>query len=151
MKQKIRLGDCYALAKHKRTTIRYFSLLAVLTSMCLYAVKQVSAQVAEPAATAVADIEQLHIGDTIPEWLWQLPLQVVNHPEGRNTVTLNDYRRQLIILDCWANWCGACLNRFPKAGELQATFKNEVQFILVNASQTKRSEEHKSELQPLIS
>src|SRR3546814_718467 len=109
--------------------------------MCLYAVKQVSAQVAEPAATAVADIEQLQIGDTIPEWLWQLPLQVVNHPEGRNTVTLNDYRGKLIILDFWATWCGACLNGFPKAGELQATFKNEVQFILVNASQTKDTPE----------
>src|SRR5690606_14182674 len=31
------------------------SLLAVLTTMCLYAVKQASAQQAEPAATAVAD------------------------------------------------------------------------------------------------
>ncbi len=58
MKQKLRLGDCYALTKHKRKqySIRYFSLLAVLTTMCLYAVKQVSAQQAEPAATAVADI-----------------------------------------------------------------------------------------------
>src|SRR5699024_5169136 len=55
MKQKLRLGDCYALTKHKRkqTAIRYLSLLAVLTSMCLYAVKQVSTQQAEPAATAV--------------------------------------------------------------------------------------------------
>ena len=58
MKQKIRLGDCYALTKHKlkHQYIPYISLLAVLTSMCLYAVKQVSAQQAEPAATAVADI-----------------------------------------------------------------------------------------------
>ncbi len=39
MKRKLRLGDCYALTKHKLTqyTIRYLSLLAVLTSMCLYA------------------------------------------------------------------------------------------------------------------
>ncbi|HWK98952.1 MAG TPA: SusC/RagA family TonB-linked outer membrane protein, partial [Parapedobacter sp.] len=39
----------------KQYTIKYLSLLAVLTSMCLYAVKQASAQQAEPAATAVAD------------------------------------------------------------------------------------------------
>ncbi|WP_262250009.1 hypothetical protein [Parapedobacter soli] len=58
MKRKLRVGDCYALTKHKRkqTTIRYISLLAVATTMCLYAVKQVSAQQAEPAATAVAFI-----------------------------------------------------------------------------------------------
>jgi len=57
MKRILRLGDCYALAKHKlkQYKTRYISLLAVLTIMCLYAVKQVSAQVAEPAATAVTD------------------------------------------------------------------------------------------------
>jgi len=66
MKQKLRLGDCYALTKHKRKqyTIRYISLLAVLTSMCLYTVKQVSAQQAEPAATAVADTTK-SVRDTI--------------------------------------------------------------------------------------
>ncbi len=39
MKQKLRLGDSYALTNHKRKqyTVRYFSLLAVVTSMCLYA------------------------------------------------------------------------------------------------------------------
>src|SRR5690606_28197650 len=39
MKQKLRLGECYALTKHKlkHHYIRYISLLAVLTSMCLYA------------------------------------------------------------------------------------------------------------------
>src|SRR5690606_10762841 len=46
MKRTLGLGDGYALTKHKRKqyTIRYLSLLAVLTSMCLYAVKQASAQ-----------------------------------------------------------------------------------------------------------
>ena len=39
--------------------------MAVLTSMCLYAVKQASAQQAKPpAATAVADIQPLQIRDT---------------------------------------------------------------------------------------
>lgn len=39
MKQKIRLGDCYTLTKHKLKCryIQYISLLAVLTTMCLYA------------------------------------------------------------------------------------------------------------------
>src|SRR5690606_1371888 len=57
MKRILRAGEGYALTNHKRKryTIRYLSLLAVLTSMCLYAVKQASAQQAEPAATAVAD------------------------------------------------------------------------------------------------
>src|SRR5690606_32564808 len=57
MKRILRVGEGSALTNHKRKryTIRYISLLAVLTSMCLYAVKQASAQQAEPAATAVVD------------------------------------------------------------------------------------------------
>src|SRR5690606_24142297 len=57
MKLFFRVGEGYAPTNHKRKqyTIKYLSLLAVLTSMCLYAVKQASAQQAEPAATAVAD------------------------------------------------------------------------------------------------
>ncbi len=112
MKRKLRIGERYALSKHKRkqTIIRYFSLLAVLTSMCLYAVKQVSAQVAEPAATAVADIKPLQIGDTIPEWLWHHPMQVVNHPAHKSTITLSEYQnRKLVILDFWSTWCSSCI------------------------------------------
>ena len=39
MKQKLCLGESYALTNHKRKpyTTRYLSLLAVVTSMCLYA------------------------------------------------------------------------------------------------------------------
>ncbi len=140
MKQKIRLGDSYALTKHKpkHHYIRYISLIAVLTSMCLYAVKQVSAQQAEPAATAVAEIKPLQIGDTIPEWLWHHPLQVVNHSPigGRGIITLNDYRGKFIILDFWATWCSACLDGFPKLDTLMAEFGNDLAVVLVNAEQT---------------
>src|SRR3546814_926779 len=132
MKQKIRLGDCYALTKHKRTTIRYFSLLAVLTTMCLYAVKQVSAQEAEPAATAVTDIKPLQVGDTIPEHLWHLPLQVVNHPEGRDTITLNDYRGKLIILDFWGRYCPACIRALPVLDSLNKHFDGAVAPIAIS-------------------
>jgi len=39
MKQLLRLGDCHALRKHrlKHLKIRYISLLAAITTMCLYA------------------------------------------------------------------------------------------------------------------
>ncbi|MEC3879753.1 SusC/RagA family TonB-linked outer membrane protein [Parapedobacter sp. 10938] len=54
MKQKLRLGDGYALTKHqlKRHYIKYISLLAVLTSMCLYA----RAQRPEPSGPVLSGI-----------------------------------------------------------------------------------------------
>ena len=133
MKRNIRVGEGYALTKRKPKYIklRYLSLLAVLTIMCLYAVKQVSAQQAEPAATAVADIKPLQIGDTIPEWLWNLPLQVVNHPERKDTITLNEYRGKLIILDFWATWCGSCIAAMPGLHNLQRQFGDDMVIVPV--------------------
>lgn len=54
MKQKIRLGDCYALTKHKprHHYIRYIGLLAALTTMCLY----VRAQRPDPSGPALSGI-----------------------------------------------------------------------------------------------
>jgi len=140
MKRNLRVGERYVLSKHKpkQKTIRYVSLLAVLTSMCLYAVKQVSAQEAEPAATA-ADIKPLQIGEVIPEWLWQLPLPIVSYPPtgGRDTLTLNDHRGKLIILDFWATWCTSCLKKFPDIAKYNEQFADSLMILLVNTRRTR--------------
>jgi len=88
-------------------------------------VKQASAQ-AGPAATAIAEIKPLKIGDKVPDELWKLPLQVVNYPGGKSKVTLDDYRGKLIILDFWATWCSACLAGMPKMHKLQNQFADDL-------------------------
>ncbi|GGH01483.1 hypothetical protein GCM10007415_42010 [Parapedobacter pyrenivorans] len=125
MKRFLRVGERYALSKI------YSSLLAVATIMCLYAVKQVSAQEAEPASTAVANVKPLQIRETIPEYLWHLPLQVVNHPRvgGKDTITLNEYRDKLIILDFWATWCKPCISSLYKLDTLQKQFTDQIAVI----------------------
>lgn len=75
----------------------------------------------------------LNLGDRLPENLWELPLDVVNHPSGNEQITLNDYRdKKLIILDFWATSCGPCLKSFPKLDSLQADFKDDLAILLVN-------------------
>ena len=61
----------------------------------------------------------LSIGDIIPESLWNLPLQVVNNPEGKSTVNLADYKGKLILLDFWSTWCSPCIAFFPIMHALQ--------------------------------
>lgn len=77
-------------------------------------------------------IKPLKIGDTIPEELWNLPLQVVNHPEGKETITLNDYKeKQLFILDFWATWCTTCLIKLPLLHNSVSKYQDEIQLIPV--------------------
>lgn len=62
----------------------------------------------------IRQMPRLQIGDTIPEELWNLPLQVVNHPEGKDIITLHDFRdKKLIIMDFWSTYCGSCYYTFP--------------------------------------
>src|SRR5690606_30612200 len=98
----------------------------------LFSLPMAWAQSAETrAAERQTEMKPLQIGDTIPEQLWHLPLNVVNHPTGKDTITLNDYRdKKLIVLDFWATWCGVCVASLDKVDSMISGFK-DVQLLLV--------------------
>lgn len=84
-----------------------------------------------PAREAVDNhsITPLNIGDPIPDELWNTPLQVVNHPDGKGTITLSEYKDKLIILDFWATWCVPCIKSLYKLDSLQKEFGEDVAII----------------------
>ncbi len=58
----------------------------------------------------VSDIRRLKVGDSLPDRLWDMPLQVINHPDGRRQISLAEYRdKRLIVLDFWATYCSPCI------------------------------------------
>jgi len=87
----------------------------------------------QQGSIVVDSIKPLTIGDRIPETLWNLPLKVVNHPEGKDTITLQEYRGKLIILDFWATWCSSCISAFPKVYDLNQKYAADMVIIPVNS------------------
>src|SRR5690606_8067987 len=134
MKRFLRVGERNTLSrlKTKYRNKRYISLSAVLTIMWQYDVKEITAQQTQPAATTLHDVEPLPIGHTIPDWLWNLPLPVVNH--SQKALKLRDYMGKSMIIDFWSTWCGSCLAGFPVMASLQAEFQDELAVLLVNTS-----------------
>ena len=82
------------------------------------------------AATSFAQNKSLKIGENLPENVWSTPLQLVNHPQ--KTITLNQDKDKLILLDFWNTWCSSCLLNFPKMEELQKQFGDKIKILAVS-------------------
>ncbi|SDL52576.1 Uncharacterised protein [Sphingobacterium mizutaii] len=48
----------------------------------------------------------IQAGETLPESMWEAPMNVARHSQGKHRIILNDFRyKKLIILDFGATWC----------------------------------------------
>ncbi len=131
MKQTLRLRGELCPKNKQCAKILYTIFIAftivLVSCVCTRAQVSASSQEAGPAAEAVSEIKPLEIGDTIPDALWNMPLNMVKaEQEGTSTVTLNDYKGKLIILDFWATWCSSCIAEMPKIHSMAKEFENEL-------------------------
>ena len=74
-----------------------------------------------------------NIGDSIPPMIFT---NIFNQPE--TSISLNDHKGKLIIIDFWNRWCGTCIEAFPKMEKLQKEFGDKIKILLVT---TDKSEE----------
>lgn len=77
-------------------------------------------------------IQPVKIADKIPESLWNTKFTALQGDGKKATITLNDYKGKLIILDFWATWCSACIAGFDKVQMLQKQFPQEVKVLLIS-------------------
>ena len=131
--RRLALGTCGRIVS---ITGKYFLLLVFLMYAAIQ--QQSHAQVASAKAADTFKPTPLAIGDKIPDELWNLPLQVVNHPQGKKTITLSEYKDKLIILDFWNTWCVPCIRNFPKLRALQNEFGDKIKVLAVTQEDTDR-------------
>ena len=62
-----------------------------------------------------------------------LPVAAGAEPEGPTKVTLSELGGQVVVLDFWASWCGACRRTVPTLNDLHEEFAERgVAFYAVN-------------------
>jgi len=98
-------------------------LTLVLATLCLFFKANSQSQ--------TINIKPLNIGDTIPEAIWNKPLQVVNHPQGKKIITLNDYKGKLIVLDFMNTYCGSCIEALPEFESLVKKNGDKILILIV--------------------
>lgn len=80
-----------------------------------------------------SQVKHLVFGDTISDFLWDLPLEIINHPKGRTKISLKEYSsNRLIILYTWATWCKPCIENVEKWEAMYSNLPIGVQFMNVH-------------------
>lgn len=95
-------------------------LTIVLATLCLF------------FKAGAQDIKPLKVGDKVPEILWDMPLTVINHSEGKQTINLRNYKGKLIILDFWGSYCAPCIRFLPKLDSLGQDFKPQIHVLPIS-------------------
>lgn len=60
------------------------------------------------------------------------------YDENGNAVNLSELYGKPIVLNFWASWCGPCRNEMPYFDELYKQRGNEINFVMVNATDGSR-------------
>ncbi|MCY4780350.1 TlpA disulfide reductase family protein [Sphingobacterium sp. UT-1RO-CII-1] len=131
-------ADSFLLDKERADDIKRpmaygLQLIAIFCVLFSFAsiVEAKAQELRQGGATEIGEIKPLEIGDTIPEEIWNMPLQVVEYGGKTKEIRLADYRGKVIILDYWATWCAGCILSMPKMHELVEEMPNEVVLLPV--------------------
>ena len=76
-------------------------------------------------------ITPLKAGDKVPENLWNAQLSTLSAEGKETSITLNQHKGRLLILDFWATWCSSCIAGFAKLQQLQTHFSKDIKILLV--------------------
>src|SRR5690606_37769717 len=104
---------------HKKELILQYSPTADLEKYPLYEYK---------ARTEAFD--PLITGAIVPEYIWELPLRVVNDPLGRDSITLRQLAgEKILVLDFWATWCTPCMQSMAKWESILPKYADSLQVV----------------------
>jgi thiol-disulfide isomerase/thioredoxin len=78
-------------------------------------------------------------GETIPDRILDMPLRMLNMPNGQTTTTLRELSNQeFLVLDLWAEYCAPCIKSMDKWEALYPKIKNKMQVVgVVNDAEYK--------------
>ncbi|MFN0159347.1 MAG: TlpA family protein disulfide reductase [Bacteroidota bacterium] len=74
-----------------------------------------------------------------PEWVGKTaPEFTLKTLDGKRSVSLSDFRGQVVVIDFWASWCAPCKRSLPQLDAMETSMKNVV-ILAVNVDDERRN------------
>ncbi|WP_188347408.1 TlpA family protein disulfide reductase [Sphingobacterium cavernae] len=78
-------------------------------------------------------IGYIHVGESIPDIILDMPLKLINDSEGRTVTTLRELSdKKFLVLDFWAKWCKPCLESMMKWEEIHPEIAADIRVVGVH-------------------
>ncbi|HLT42875.1 MAG TPA: TlpA disulfide reductase family protein, partial [Sphingobacteriaceae bacterium] len=141
---KINIYKIIGLLDHFLSNLnsRVYSQLSVTVFiLCFSLFSYVEAWSQQGASALRPRVPALKVGDALPDDLKNIPLTVINHPEGKQTIKLVDYKNKLIIIDFWATWCLGCIPPLQKLDTIQKELADDLVIIPVTNDNRQKADE----------
>lgn len=89
--------------------------------------------------SAIAQVPQpLNLGQKIPASILNQTFPIFsNTSKPTDSLSLNQFKGKLILLDFWATWCANCIQKFEMLAQFQQQYADQFQVLLVNAKNSK--------------
>lgn len=97
-----------------------------------------------------ADLRDLRRGELVkldvPATPRAATAETFTDPDGK-TVSIADYRGQVLVVNTWATWCGPCKVEMPTLAKLQAAYQTQpVRVITISVDRDKDLDKAKAEI-----
>jgi uncharacterized protein (TIGR03435 family) len=76
--------------------------------------------------------QPLQIGDVVPA---NIKLTILN---SDRTIQISELRNKIVLVECWATWCGPCLSALQKFEKLQKQFGERLVVLAVSGESPER-------------
>ncbi|MCW2262099.1 MULTISPECIES: TlpA family protein disulfide reductase [Sphingobacterium] len=87
------------------------------------------------------EIKALKSGESIPDFVWEMPMELEYFNGKKEKVHLSDYKGKVIVFDFWSTGCKSCIEGIPKLELIQERFKNNLVVIMVNSKRNRDTAE----------
>lgn len=132
--------EAKALANNGNNSFGLFLIASNISSYDYEKLKSAIDKIAEPLLRTnllksikqrLARLETVRVGAFAPDF-------TMPDTTGRN-ISLSQFRGKVVVIDCWASWCGPCRQESPNMVKLNNTYKDK-DFVLLGVSFDKKRE-----------